>query len=216
MRTRQEDLTHPIFCAINAPQSQQGERTLMNQQELTKRTKSWDRLYPGMGEQFMEIVGPFYEWTPRLMPPVNGLVDQARHAVFWKSFEEIRLVALGEHGFHNWLFGGYGNAEHDPRNPPRRVRKAYNTRLGAVVKNVLSCLDNSRRSLYFDVRWSFRDSVYFPCWQLAQGNGEEARRYLPLLALWRTGNFPIGFSPGGHQLIVLTGSLPTITAETLT
>jgi hypothetical protein len=169
--------------------------------------KLWERSNPGMGGRFIDLIGAFYQWSPSLSPAPSDIVDRVRRAIFWRNVEGVHLVGLEfmPSYFAPYLFGGYGEPEHDVMMPPRRVRRLFEYRLLEVQDNLLSMtLGTSDHRLYYYLKWAFRDTLYVPCWLLAQGREDEAVRYDPLFLLWRSGNFPIGFDPSDGKPLILT------------
>lgn len=175
----------------------------------------WENVYPGKGRALMEVVGPLYDWTPTLAPPLPNLAERASKCVFWRDFAAVKPVSVSAHmsiRLENGL-GIFGTAQesHDsiagssfydvyrhafPGNAPRqRVEALFRQKLGGSLR----CRFWHRSGAYIaNTLW---DLFHVPSSLIAMGKTRGAQATEPLRAMLLAGNWPVGFDEEGNFII---------------
>lgn len=170
----------------------------------------WKRRVPGREQELLELLRPFYSWTPRLSPPIPGLEECARDALALGRFRGIRtfktselkdLKACCELVLEDRLFDAFDSIS--------EVEERVAEISEALTDSGLSMLLHDR------LKSAYKSQISTPLMQsmlvpmlLACVFASRGSPYMnevvfdALFKLWFAGNFPIGFD-GENNLLVL-------------
>jgi hypothetical protein len=177
-----------------------------------------EEMSPGHGLAFWELYRPFYDWEPCLKPARADLQERVEEAIFWREIpgivylpgevmlrvlpgligEKLKQSLPDREWDEHWryLCEEFTNYDQSASSAANECFDALTESLRPIWKK-LEYLDSF--GIEEDVLWS---PLYYATLFTFVGASGIAARFKPLLDLWLTGNFPIGFNKEG-KLIVL-------------
>ena len=145
------------------------------------------------------ILRPFQERDVERSRPVHDLEGRARAAICWRTYDHLVPVTKPK------PLDSYTALD-------KSLTASYERKLEPFIG--LRPQETLRRYLWEEIQprtvrmhpfafGPFRESLFVPCALVLIGDADEAKRFEPLLTLWRDGNFPLGFDQRGNLLVLV-------------
>lgn len=170
----------------------------------------WKRRAPGNERGLLDLLRPFYTWTPQLSSPIADLEARARDALALGSFQGVKtfkaskledLKACCELVLEDRLmnaFEGIGEVE-----------EAATNLSSALSDGLLTLLHDRLKSAYISkvstpLMQSMMAPLLFACVFVSRGSPYMNEVVFDaLFKLWFAGNFPIGFDEDSNLLVLV-------------
>lgn len=160
----------------------------------------WEVRFPGRGMSLMEVLKPFYGWKAIPKPAATNLEINAKNLIFWRKTAGVHVIHKSEEAtLEHVMIQTLESSLYESLKDPLALT------IGSSLKDPLEAsLGTSLKVLLGESVWaSLCASLYYCCAYTLVGKSDEAIRLKPLLAFWRTNNFPIGFDKEDNLLVLV-------------
>lgn len=199
-----------IIDAYHLPTPKRGEDLILS------RRSSWEKRFPGKGAAIMELLAPFYVWSPELRQAVHDLEERTKQAIFWGDIRGVKAIGIAEanqlrarlpeSAKYMFEWKGEGDLIRESLDPDYRMM-IYNFMNGSLNNTFWHAVSYS--SLFSRLGPFPRDCMKhwfgIMCYAvdcIIIGRPELAQKFKPLLDLWLAGNFPL-VNDEGHILVLV-------------
>ncbi len=180
---------------------------MKNHTEYAKRLAFWEKLYPGLGDKLLEIVGPFYGWKAELKSAKPNLDHRLKASLPWMKIERIKVIPASQElelmrGFYDSFVSG---ALADGLWGPHFDVSGHSLAMTFDDTSFSDACDQAFGENIFDP-W-ISGVLNFPYYLIRMGWVEQAKEFKPLLEILREGVRPMAFNRE-NDLLVLVGDAP--------